>query len=611
MAGKFIQQFPELTSLSDNDKIVIESSGTHFARMSNVATYLAANVSGILMDQVSGLPGALDGKQPLDADLTDLAAQTGTGFVARTADATYTERSLVAPAEGITITNPAGTAGDPTLALANDLDALESLTGTGLARRTGTDTWTVGTTIATAELANDAVTYAKIQNVSATDMVLGRSTAGAGDVEEITFTSFARSLADDADAAAARTTLELTSPATTAPAALTKTDDTNVTLTLGGTPTTALLQATSITLGWTGTLAAGRLNANVVQGITNDTNVTGSIATQNLTLGWTGTLAVARGGTGAGDASTARTNIGVVIGTDVQAHDAQLDDLAGLTPTKGNLIVGDGTNFVSIGVGSDGNILTADSAQGVGMAWAAGGSGGGGAPTTASYVTLGTDASLSDERVLTAGASISITDAGAGSTVTIAVSDAELAAIAGLVSAADRLPYFTGSGTASLATFTAAGRALVDDADATAQRTTLGLGTIATLAAPSGTVVGTSDTQTLTAKTLTNPTITNYSETAYAPASGTAFTVDLTNGTVQKFTSSGNLTITLPSTANKSYVVIVAYGGTHTLTWAGGGTIKWAGGNTPAATSVSGKFDIFTFLCDGTNTYGFTGGLNF
>lgn len=41
-------------------------------------------------------------------------------------------------------------------------------------------------------------------------------------------------------------------------AALTKTDDTNVTLTLGGTPATALLRAASITVGWTGTLATGR-----------------------------------------------------------------------------------------------------------------------------------------------------------------------------------------------------------------------------------------------------------------------------------------------------------------------------------------------------------------
>lgn len=45
------------------------------------------------------------------------------------------------------------------------------------------------------------------------------------------------------------------------PAALTKINDTNVTLTLGGSPSTSLLQSVSLTLGWTGTLADSRITS--------------------------------------------------------------------------------------------------------------------------------------------------------------------------------------------------------------------------------------------------------------------------------------------------------------------------------------------------------------
>jgi len=73
---------------------------------------------------------------------------------------------------------------------------------------------------------------------------------------------------------------------------------------------------------------------------------------------------------------------------------------------------------------------------------------------------------------------------------------------------------------------TAAGRALLDDANNSDQRTTLGLGTIATVAAPTGTVVGTTDTQTLTAKRITPRVVT---ATNYTTDTGTSLNCDTTD----------------------------------------------------------------------------------
>lgn len=159
------------------------------------------------------------GFQSASSELSSLAELGTLGLVARIGTASYVTRT-VAPGTGIGVTNADGIAGNPTVAI------------------------------------NDAELLALAGVTSAADRLFYFTGSGTGALA--TFTTFGRSLVDDADAATARTTLGLSSVATATPAALTKTDDTNVTLTLGGTPATALLQAASITVGWTGTLGTSR-----------------------------------------------------------------------------------------------------------------------------------------------------------------------------------------------------------------------------------------------------------------------------------------------------------------------------------------------------------------
>lgn len=118
----------------------------------------------------------------------------------------------------------------------------------------------------------------------------------------------------------------------------------------------------------------------------------------------------------------------------------------------------------------------------------------------------------------------------------------------------------------------------------------------------------------LSGLTLVNPTITNFTESGSAPAAGSAFTVDLSQGTDFEFTTNANTTITLPApVAGKSYTVCVIYGGVHTVTFAGGGTIKYSAGTPPTPTSTSGARDYYLCKCDRTGTFTsiFDGGRNF
>lgn len=91
----------------------------------------------------SSIQDQLDAKQASDATLSALAGlDAAAGVLVQTGADTFAKRSLVAPAAGFTITNPEGTAGDPTFVLANDLAGLEGLAANGFSVRTGDGTWT-------------------------------------------------------------------------------------------------------------------------------------------------------------------------------------------------------------------------------------------------------------------------------------------------------------------------------------------------------------------------------------------------------------------------------------------------------------------------------------
>lgn len=216
-------------------------------------------------------------------------------------------------------------------------------------------------------------------NASTDLMYFGQSPYGAGNDAAMTYANFKA---------------QFGAPYTAA--ALTETNDTNVTLTLGGTPTTALLQAVSITAGWTGTLSGTRGGTGANNGAStltyggntafsgaftftgtltnntavtfptsgtlattsqipagaaltegNDTNVTltlgGSASTAlvnpaSITAGWTGTLSGTRGGTGVNNGASTITLGGNLTTSGAFASTFTMTNTTSVTfPTSGTL----------------------------------------------------------------------------------------------------------------------------------------------------------------------------------------------------------------------------------------------------------------------------------
>jgi hypothetical protein len=135
------------------------------------------------------------------------------------------------------------------------------------------------------------------------------------------------------------------------------------------------------------------------------------------------------------DAAAQRTTLGLAIGTDVQAYDAGLQSISGLTTSADQMIYTTGSDtYATTSLTAAGRAILDD------------------ADVTAQRATLG----------LVIGTDVQAYDAG-------------LQSISGLTTSADQMIYTTGSDTYATTSLTAAGRAILDDADATTQRATLGL----------------------------------------------------------------------------------------------------------------------------------------
>ncbi len=359
---------------------------------------------------------------------------------------------------GVTLTVNSPTISGGTIVGIIDLAIADG--GTGASTASGARS-NLGLSIGSEVQAYSPVLSGVASQFTVADQIIYASASGI--VSSTPFTSLARSIVSGATSSEVRTTLGLNSMAVQAA---------NSVAISGGTVSGVTLTVNNPTI-----------SGGTIVGITD--------------------LAVADGGTGASDATTARTNLGLAIGTNVQAHSAVLTSLANQYDTADEIAyssasgVIQGTSLTGLGR----SIIGASAASGVrniiGLGSLAlqnansvsiGGGTISGVTLQASSVTIsgGTISGITDLAIADGGTGAS-TASGARTNLGLAIGtnvqaySSALSNIAATAIGGDLFFYTTASGVVGSSSFSPVARTVVAQTTISGIRNTLGLGSLATL----------------------------------------------------------------------------------------------------------------------------------